>query len=227
MGKFDAEATVSSHLQRLGGLVLVLLAVPACGRGKEVAPTLLSEGFNGAFPGTTWTAPVLTGTATAQPDGGNGFPAPSLKMSTTAATASATTQTVMAFNNPSLTLAVHLADLSGAATELGSGAISILDATPAVVASATWNNATGMITFHINGGAADATIAAAADGTFHRFVFNVSAAGMATWSFDNGAAAVTQAGFPAGLLKIQLSASFGTGTAWPSFFFDNVSASSP
>jgi hypothetical protein len=216
---------MNSTYVRRGGLLLAALLIPACSSGKKVSPSLFDEGFNGAFPGTAWTAPLLTGTATAQVDGANGFPAPSLKMTTTAATASATSDTVMAFSNPSLTLSVHLADLSGSTTELGSGSVSILDATPAVVASATWNNATGMITFHINGGAADASVAAVSDGTFHRLVFNVNSAG--TWSFDNGAAAVTQPGFPAGLLKIRLGASFGAGTAWPSFFFDNVSASSP
>ena len=30
-----------------------------------------------------------------------------------------------------------------------------------------------------------------------------------------------------GLLKIELGATFGTGTAWPSFFFDEISVTSP
>jgi hypothetical protein len=120
-----------------------------------------------------------------------------------------------------------MAALSGGATQLGSASVSILDATPAVVASATWNNATGVITFHINGGAADVTAPVASDGNFHRLVFNVAASGTASWSFDGGAALVTQAGFPAGLLKIELGASFGAGTAWPSFFFDEITVTSP
>ncbi len=218
---------MTSTLTRLGALVLALALIPACSGGKKVSPTLFSESFNSGFPTTNWTTPVVTGSATAAADLANGFPAPSLKMSATGATSSVRTDTTSSFNNPSVTVSVAMAALSGAATELGSGSVSILDATPAVVASATWNNATGLITVHINGGAADATAAAAADGNFHRLVFNVTAAGTATWSFDGGAALVTQAGFPAGLLKVELGATFGAGTAWPSFFFDEISVTSP
>jgi hypothetical protein len=120
-----------------------------------------------------------------------------------------------------------MANSSVLATELGTGTVSILDSTPAVVASATWNNAAGTITFHINGGAADSTVTPALDGAFHRILFHVASNGTATWSFDNGAALVTQAGFPAGLLKVRLGASFGAGTAWPSFFFDDVNVTTP
>jgi len=216
-----------STLTRLVSLVLVLALIPACTDGKKVSSTLFSESFNAGFPATSWTTPVVTGSATAAIDSGNGFPPPSLKMSTTAATATVKTDTTSSFNNPSVTIAADMATLSGAATELGSGSLSILDATPAVVASATWNNATGLITFHINGGAADATAPAAADGNFHRLVFNVTSSGSASWSFDGGAALVTQAGFPNGMLKIELGATFGTGTAWPSFFFDEISVTTP
>ena len=218
---------MNSNVTRLGALVLALALVPACSESKKVSPTLFSDSFNAGFPTTNWTAPVVTGSATAATDSGTGFPAPSLKLSTTAATATVKTDTISSFNNPSVSVTVDMAALSSAATELGSGSVSILDATPAVVASATWNNATGLITFHINGGAADATAAAASTGTFHQLVFMVTTTGTATWTFDGGAALVTQAGFPAGLLKIELGATFGTGTAWPSFFFDEISVTSP
>jgi len=186
---------MTSTLTGLGSLVLALVLIPACGGGKKVSPTLFSESFNSGFPTTNWTAPVVTGSATAAVDLASGFPAPSLKMSTTAATSSVKTDSTASFTNPSVAVTAAMANLSGAATEQGSGSVSILDATPAVVASATWSNTTGLITFHINGGAANATVAAAADGNFHRLVFNVSGAGTATWSFDGGAALVTQAGF--------------------------------
>jgi len=215
------------NLTRLALLVLALTVIPACGQGKKVSPTLFSDGFNSGFPTTLWTAPVVTGSATAATDNGNGFPPPSLKMSTTAATASLKTDTLSSFNNPSVSVTVDMAALSGAATELGSGSVAILDATPAVVASATWNNATGMITFHINGGAADATAAAASAGNFHQLVFSVTSTGTATWTFDGGAALVNQGGFPAGMLKVELGATFGTGTAWPSFFFDEITVTTP
>jgi hypothetical protein len=120
-----------------------------------------------------------------------------------------------------------MADLSGGAAQLGSGSLSILDSTPAVVASATWNNATGQITFHINGGAPDALVSVASDGTFHTVEFLVVSGGTASWSFDGGSALVTQAAFPAGMLKIELGATFGTGSAWPSFFFDTISVTTP
>jgi hypothetical protein len=216
-----------SKFARLGALILVLIGIPACSGGQKVSPTLFSESFNSGFPTTNWTAPAVTGSATAATDFINGFPAPSLKMTTAAATASVKTDTVASFNNPSLTISLTMADLSGGTTEQGSGSVSILDAAPAVIASATWNNATGLITFHINGGATDATAAAASDGNFHHLVFNVTSMGVATWTFDSGAPLVTQGGFPPGMLKIELGATFGTGTAWPSFLFDNIAVTSP
>jgi hypothetical protein len=212
---------------RLGLLALMGLLLPACGQSLVVAPTLFTDGFNSGFPGTAWTAPVITGIATVAVDSGSGFPAPCLKMTTTGITSTVKTDSTTAFSNPSLTLSAHMANLSSATTQLGTGTISILDATPAVAAFASWDNATGLITFHINGGAADASVALAADGNFHRIVFNVSSAGTASWSLDNAAAAVSQTLFPAGLLKVELGAGFGTGTAWPSFYFDNINATSP
>jgi hypothetical protein len=214
---------MKANLARLGFLVLVLV-VPACG-GQKASPTLFSESFNSGFPTSNWTAPVATGSATAVPDFAYGFPAPSLMMSTTSALSSVKTDTTLSFPSPSLTVTFSMVDPSNGLFELGSGSVSLLDATPAVVASATWDNATGLITFHITGGAADAT--AAATGDFQRLVFNVNSSGTATWSFFGGPAQVTQAGFPAVTLKIELGATFGSGTVWPSFFFDEISVTSP
>lgn len=207
--------------------VLAAFLLPACSRGLKVNAGLLVEGFNGTFPGTAWTAPVVTGAATTAIDSAVGFPAPSLKMTTTVATASVRSESVAAFNNPNLTVSVHLETQTGGTTEIGTGTVSILDATPAVVAFASWNNAMDQITFHINGGAADQTVAVTPNSMFHRLVFNVNSSGTATWSFDNGAPLVTQAAFPAGMLKVELGATFGAGTAWPSFFFDNINVTSP
>src|SRR5436190_9602021 len=165
---------MKSTLVRPASLVLALLLIPACSGDKKVSPTLFSESFNGGFPSTNWTAPVVTGSATAAADLANGFPAPSLKMSSTGATASVKTVSNLSFNNPSVTVSASMAALPGEKTQLGSGSVSILDASPAVVASAIWNNATGLITFHINGVAADATAPAASDGNFHQLVFTVT-----------------------------------------------------
>ena len=184
--------------------------------------TLFQDSFTGTFPGTAWTGPALTGAASAGIDLTTG----SLKMMTTAPTASALTTTTATFNNPSLTISLTMGDFSGGMTQLGVGTVTILNATPAPVAFASWDNATGKITFHINGGTDAQSAVLPSDGTQHRLVFNVNSAGVAIWTLDSGAALVTQP-LPGGMLRLQLSATFGTGTAWPVFFFDNVSVSSP
>lgn len=213
--------------RRAAVAVLAVLLLPACGKGIRVSPSLFSEGFNGAFPGTAWTAVSTTGAAPAVTlDGATGFPAPSLEMTTAAPTGTARTETVTAFSNPNLTVSVHMAAQSAAATELGTARVAILDATPAVVATATWDNATNLITFQILGSATPSAVVTR-DSTFYRVVFNVNSAGTATWSFNGGAPVVTQAAFPAGMLKVELSSSFGAGAAWPFFFFDNVNVTSP
>lgn len=211
------------------GVLAVLAALsPACGGGgsKKIQPPLFQDSFIGVFPGTGWTTPAITGSATAAIDPATGSPMPALKMTTTAATATVKTTTTMAFSNPTVTFSLMIADVSSAMTQLGTGTITIFDATPTSIAFASWDNATGKITFHINGAVDVLSAVLAADGTFHRIVFSVSAAGTATWALDNGAALVTQA-VTAGMLKLELGATFGAGTAWPSFFFDNVSVTSP
>lgn len=212
---------------KVAAALALALLLPACGGSpRRFGQILFSESFDGAFPGAAWTAPAVTGSAGAAPDTGTGFPAPSLKMSTTGATATVRTTSVLTFNNPPLTISLTMADLSAAMTDAGTGTVRILDTTPAVVASASWDNTTGRITFHI-AGAADATSAAlAATGTFHRLVFVVSSGGAGSWSLD-GAPALVSGAVPAGMLTLELGASFGGGAAWPSFFFDNVVVTSP
>jgi hypothetical protein len=119
-----------------------------------------------------------------------------------------------------------MADLAAAMTDAGTGTITIFDSTPAVLASASWDNTTGRITFHIVGGVDVLSSVLPADGSFHRIVFSVSAAGVGAWSVDNGPALVNQA-VAAGMLTLELGATFGAGTAWPSFFFDNIAVTSP
>lgn len=214
----------SRSWRQFGVLTLLAALSPACGGGgsKQIPPPLFQDSFSGAFPGTSWTAPTITGSATAAIDAPTG----SLKMTTTAATASVKTTTTMAFSNPTVTFSATMADLSSAMTQLGTGTITIFNATPASIAFASWDNATGKITFHINGATDVQSAVIAADGSFHRIVFSVNAGGTATWALDNGAAVVSQA-VPAGMLKLELGATFGTGAAWPSFFFDNVTVTSP
>jgi len=215
-------------IRRIGLIAAAGLLLPACGKDFKSGTTLFAERFNGAFPGTSWTTPATTGAApTVALDGTTGNPAPALKMSTAAATGTAKTESTLAFNNPNLSISVHMAAQSASTTEVGTATVSILDSLSAVVATASWDNTTNLITFHINGGSADQTAVVTADSTFQRVLFNVSSTGTATWTFNNGGALVSLPGLPAGLLKVELSSSFGAGTAWPSFFFDFVNVTSP
>jgi hypothetical protein len=195
----------------------------ACGGDRFVGAPLLTEGFNNTFPGANWTAPTTgPGTSTQIVNTGD----PVLTFSTTGPAASASeTTTLASFNNPNLTIAVQEAVNSATPGLAGNSTISILDATPAVVATAVWDNATGMVTFAIPG-TAGATRTLPSDGTFHTFKFTVDAGGNASWALD-GATTLTKPAFAAGMLKLRLSASFPAGSAWPSFSFDNVSATSP
>jgi hypothetical protein len=201
--------------------------VPACSRSLHSGAMLFNEGFNGSFPGTAWTTPAATGTGTStQVNSSAGSPTPALRFTTTGAGSSSRTETTTAFNSQNVTISAQMAILTATPALEGTGAVAILDATPAVVASAAWDNAAGTVTFSITG--TTATVPApAADGNFHTFAFSVDGTGTARWTLDNGPAALAKAGFPSGMLKIELSGTFGAGTAWPSIFVDNVAVTSP
>ncbi len=211
---------------RLLASAVVVWIGSACGGNISVPAPLLAEGFNGAFPGVNWTTPVTTGSGTAPTIIGTGNPAPALSFSVSAPTGTSTTTTTAAFNNPNLTIAVQEAVTTATPGLIGSSIISIVDSTPAVVATATWDNVTGTVAFTIAGVPAPATSALTSDGVLHTFRFNVDAAGNASWALD-GATTQTVAPFPAGMLNVRLSTAFGTGAAWPTFLFDNVMVTSP
>ena len=211
---------------RLLAFAVLVWIGSACGGNISVPAPLLSEGFNGAFPGANWTTPVTTGAGTAPTIIGTGNPAPGLQFTISAPTGTAATTTTAAFNNPNLTISVQEAVTSVSAGLIGSSAITILDATSAVVATATWDNAAGTVAFTIAGVPALAISTLASDGVIHTFKFNVDASGNASWALD-GATKQTVAPFPAGMLKVQLGATFGTGSSWPTFLFDNVMVTSP
>jgi hypothetical protein len=212
---------------RIAAIAVAAMLIPACSKGIQAAGFLMLEGF-GVFPGTNWTGPSTTNGATAAL-GGVGSPAPALEMGVgTTLPSTASTTTTLAFNNPNVTISVHMASLALAAGDTGVGTISILDSTPAVIATASWNTTSDLLTLHINLGTADVTVPLTADGTtFHRIVFNVDSAGTASWSVDNAAPVVTRALFPAGMLKVQLDAAWTTGTTFAVFRFDNVNVTSP
>jgi hypothetical protein len=196
----------------------------ACGGDRFVGAPLLAEGFNNTFPGANWTAPATTGPGTSTQIVNAGDPV--LTFSTTGATASSSqTTTLASFNNPNLTIALQEAANSATPGLPGSSTISIVDATPAVVATAVWDNATGMVTFAIPG-TGGATRTLPSDGSFHTFKFTVDAAGNASWALD-GATTLTKPAFAAGMLKLRLSAAFPAGSAWPAFSFDDISVTSP
>jgi len=203
-------------------LVLLPLLGSACNGNSSSPPPLFQDSFSGSFPGTNWTGPTLTGAATAAIDATSG----ALMMTTPSATATASTTTTTGFSNPFLSFSLTMADKSASMTQLGVGTVTILDATPASLASASWDNATGIITFHINGGTDAQSTVLPADGTMHHLVFNVNSAGVAISTLDSGPALVTHP-VPGGLLKLSLGATFGSGSAWPSFFFDNINITSP
>jgi hypothetical protein len=210
---------------------LLAFFVPACAQTtSSPSPFLLSEGFDGTFPDANWATPVVTGSATFALSSTTGDPAPSLEMTTSAASSSVQTTTQLSFMNPSITISVAMADLSSApATDTGTATVSILDSTMTPVATATWTTGPsgGTLTFHIQGGSADASVAVTDDGSFHQVVFSVSSSGGASWSIDMGTALVTESSFPAGNLKVELAANFPGGTTWPKFFFDNVNITTP
>ncbi|RPH39741.1 MAG: hypothetical protein EHM91_11955, partial [Planctomycetota bacterium] len=88
-------------IRRIAMIAAAGLLLPACGGDEfKSGSTLFAERFNGAFPGTSWTTPVVTGSPTVSLDGTTGEPAPSLKMTTTTATATAKTNTILGFTNP-------------------------------------------------------------------------------------------------------------------------------
>jgi hypothetical protein len=98
-----------------------------------------------------------------------------------------------------------------------------------VVASASWNVASGgTLTLKV-GGVGDLMIAApAADLLFHRLVFTLTAGGRGTWTLDNGPVLHSDSGLtPAFPLTLELGATYPAGTGFALFYFDNVVVTSP
>lgn len=197
----------------------------ACGGDRFVGAPLLAEGFNNTFPGANWTVPATTGSGTSTQIVNTGDPVLTFSTTGTLASSSQTT-TLASFNNPNLTIAVQEAVATATPGLAGVSTISIVDGSNAVVGTAAWDNATGTVSFTIAGLPAPSTAALPSDGSFHTFKFNVDTAGTATWTLD-GATKQTTINFPAGMVKLRLSASFPAGSAWPSFSFDNISVTSP
>jgi hypothetical protein len=202
-------------------LSALALAVPACGQGIQVPAPLFDEQFNGGFPGINWTPVGTTGTGTTvQITGGR------LAFTTTSATSSATTHTLMSFANPDLTMGFQAAILPTAPTDNGAATVEILDGTLALVASLTWDSPTQTVTYKIEGTTVASGAAPPNDGSLSGFRFSVDSMGNAAWFFSNVQQGSTVP-IPAGQLFLQIGASFGTGTQWPEIDFDNVTVTRP
>lgn len=206
-------------------LGLAALIVPACGGSQTVSTPLFQETFSGTFPGTAWTIVTAANGGAAAISATVGNPQPALNFKTTAINGTASTTTTGAFAAPGVTFTIQESVPIAGAGLNGAGTISIMDSSPAVVAFVTWDAATGNLTYSIMGSAI-APQTAPTDGAFHVFRFNVDSAGNATWSLD-GVAKATHASFSPGNLKLQLSATFGAGTSWPEFNFDNITIMNP
>jgi len=209
---------------RLALFAALLWIGSACAGDRSVGAPLLTEGFNNTFPGANWTVPTTgPGTSTQIVNTGN----PVLTFSTTGPGASSSqTTTLASFNNPNLTIAVQEAVTTATPALAGVSTISIVDGSNMVVGTAAWDNATGTVSFTIANLPAPSTAALPSDGSFHTFKFQVDSGGTATWTLD-GATKQTTLNFPAGMLKLRLSASFPAGSAWPAFSFDNIWVTSP
>jgi hypothetical protein len=202
-------------------LSAVALAVPACGQGISVPAPLLDEQFNGGFPGANWTTPATSGPGTTVQIVGA-----RLAFTTTNPSISATTSTQMSFTNPDLTMQFQVAINALAPGDQAAATVEVLNATPAVVASLTWDSPTQTLTYKILGTTVATGAAPPNDGSLSGFRFTVDSMGQAAWFFSNvqqGAAAA----LPAGPLTLRIGAAFGTGSQWPEVDFDNITVTRP
>ena len=122
---------------RLPAFAVLVWIGSACGGNISVPAPLLSEGFNGAFPGVNWTAPVKTGAGVDPAIIGTGNPAPALQFSIASPTGTASTTTTAAFNNPNLSISFQEAVTTATPGLDGSSTVSILDSTNTAVATTT------------------------------------------------------------------------------------------
>ncbi len=201
---------------------------------------LIEEGFDGAYPGTAWTAPSANGPGpSAAIDSGQGNPAPSLMMTTSAGpdplTATGplflTTESTTTLSGGPVTVSV---DMMVPASGEGSGSIAILDGTNSPIAAAEWHptDTFGAVTFMLvdsaNPAPATAGVPPPPPGAYHKLTFSVDAAGQASWSMDGGEPVLSQSGFPPGPYTVRLYLMVASSSGpFATFFFDNVKATAP
>ena len=217
-------------------LALAALAIPACGGGgnnsndsststSSTSQSLFKENFDGAFPGTSWSVPFMTGTGTSieiDPSGGN----PALRMTSTGGPAFVGTTTLTSFSSHALTVTVQI---SATGSGEGSGGVAILDHLGASIAAAEWHAATpSALTFRIQSTINPTPVAVPLSGSgFHTFTFSVTSAGDASWSLD-GTVVMSHPGFPSDMVRVQLYDNISaTATTFAVFRFDTLSVTSP
>ena len=202
--------------------------VPACsddhGSGGGGSAALLSDDFNRSSTGSDWH--VHAGNGSAGIDDTQGNPQPAMRMSVSEGNSAVTAHSEMSFSGRPLTIIV---DLQAATAGEASGGVEIVNASHVPLASAEGLAAAGGdMTFKIGGATQDVSLASTPSG-FQRVTFTVDAAGNAAWSLGD-TVVMTQPGFPAGPVSVQLFTRSGTGvpgSAFPTFLFDNVSVTSP
>ena len=215
-------------------LALASVAIPACGDGGGGgggggggrSQELFKEDFEGAFPGTAWSAPFSTGSGTSvQIDSSAGDSA--LRMTTTSDPAFVGTTTTGAYSSRPITVSVRV---SATGSGEGSGGIAIIDHLGASIAAAEWHAATpSALTFRILSTTNPNPGAVPLPGSgFHTFTFSVTDSGEASWALD-GTEVMTGTGFPNDLVRVQLydNISSSAGTSFALFRFDDVEITSP
>lgn len=203
---------------RLGLLLAAAALVPACYDNSDSiaihsSTVVFSDSFGGDYPGTQWTPPA--GDGSAMIDSG------SLLLSGLKNGDMITTETVLAFANPPLTMSL---DMAASVADRGVLTVSVVDSSNAVVASMAWDTDSPSIDVEILGTVA-VIPAPSADGTYHALSFEVDGAGAATWVL-NGVDELTVAGLPAGDLKLRISATWGPGGG-VDYLIDNVRVTIP
>jgi hypothetical protein len=221
--------TTKTWARRLAATAVAALLIPAC-KSSKVPDTLFLDTFDGAYPGTNWVQAAPTGSAIAVKDVTHGVgttpPFESLAMTASSVSSAITTETASSFNPSAVTFSIQMAADTASGAD-GIGTITIRDSIDTAVASVSWNETTSGLTFTIFGATNQTFLTPTADLTFHKLTFSITGSGQATWTMDNGAALMTATNVVPGPWTVELGASFPSGTSWATFYFDNVTVTTP
>jgi hypothetical protein len=223
--------SVGGRLVRIAGLLALAALGPACYSSSghnymaPAAPAgpgvLFSDAFV-TFPGTNWTAPSMATVSVTNP-----YTPPFyfLTMTDTARPGSTSTTTTMSFTTQDLSFSVDVF-YSAASASQDTLSVVIVDGSNAVLAQATLDASTGMMTFKVGADTVAPAVALSAAG-FHTVIFSVDTmTNMAVWKV--GATTTASHAFGPATTKLQLAVSYATtANPAPTFKFGNVSISDP